>query len=178
MGKKYLTAKTTACLTQELNVDKPKSVTDAADQLVLEIKAMVLLSDSQQTLRKVVQDKVMSSHDEDITRFLGVIQDKHKTSQLGYFAMALGELILAAFLLIAGLATVVPSLLGVNSPTQLANYFGGIISAISSSGLSNSTLALLNFVFAIALLLAGFYSLKVASSNLKEVGVVSGTQLH
>ncbi len=158
-------------------MNKPKNVTTAADQLILDIKALVLLSDSQQSLRKVVEDRLLASHDDELMKFTAVVRSRQKSTELGYFLMALGELILAAFLVITGLAIVAPSLLGLSSPTALTSYYGTIISAISNSGLSSPALALVNFVFAIALLLSGFYSLRASSSNLKEAGVVSGPHL-
>ena len=158
-------------------MNKPKNVTAAADQLILDIKALVLLSDSQQSLRKVIEDRLIAPHDDELMKFTAVIRSRQKSTELGYFLMAMGELILAAFLVIAGLAIVAPSLLGLSSPTALTSYYGTIILAITNSGLSSPALALVNFVFAIALLLAGFYSLRAASSNLKEAGVVSGPHL-
>ncbi len=160
----------------QLNVEKPKDLVAAADQLTLDIKALVLLSGNQSMLRKTVEEKFHASHDEDVTKFLSVVRSAGKASPPGYFLMALGELILAAFLVIAGLAAVAPVLLGLSSPSELANYFQGIITAISSSGLSNPVIAFLDFAFGVALLLAGFYSLKVASINLKDTGVVLGTR--
>ncbi len=177
MRKKYLTLDMSISSNSHLNVEKPASITAATDDLILDIKALVLLSNSQQILRKTVEERLSSSHDEDVTKFLSIVRSTHKASQAGYFLLALGQLILAAFLVIAGLASVAPALLGLTSPGELASYFDGIISAISSSGLSNPVIAFLNFAFAVALLLAGFYSLKVASSNLKDAGVVSGTRL-
>jgi hypothetical protein len=164
-------------LTSQLNTEKPSNVAIAADQLILDIKGFVLLSQSKQNLRKTVEEKFLASHDEDVNKFLNVIRSSRGASELGYFLMALGELILAAFLLIGGLASVAPALLGLSSASAIADYFQGIISAISSSGLSNPEVAFLDFAFAVGLLLAGFYCLKVASGNLKEAGVASVSQV-
>lgn len=156
-----------------MTMSKSNNVAGAVDKLVLDIKALVLLSDSKESLHKVVEDKLLSSHDEDISNFVSIVRSRQKATQLGYFLMALGELLFAAFLVIGGLAIIAPSLLGLSSPSALISYYGAIILDISSSGLSSPVIAFINFLFAIALLLAGFYSLRVASTNLKETGVLS-----
>ena len=144
------------------------------DRLILDIKALVLLSDNTESLSNTIREKIIGSHDEHISKFVSVLQPYTKSqSKLGSFLVALGELALAAFLSIVGLSLMAPSLMGFQTPSQLLAYFRDLLSSVSSGTLSNPLIPFLDFVFALVLLLGAFYMLRRASIDLKEANLSS-----
>ena len=139
--------------------------------LVLDIKALVLLHPSDDSLRRVVESELLNSHDEDVEKFLGSVQRRGHARAREYFLAAVGELILAAFLLIAGLFTVAPAMMGLRSQAQLLNYFSEVLLSVSKSNFSSPLLGVFDFFIALGLLVAAFYSLRIASANIKETGL-------
>ena len=150
------------------------SATDAGStmgMLILDIKALVLLHPLDDSLRSAVETELLNSHDEDIEKFLGMVQRRGHAKAREYFLAAIGELILAAFLMIAGLFTVAPAMMGLRSQEQLLNYFSEVLQSVSKSNFSSPLLGVFDFLIALGLLIAGFYSLRIASANIKETGL-------
>lgn len=142
------------------------------DRLMLDIKALVLLSESDTDLSRTVHDNIMTSHDEQVSKFVSLIRPSENTeSARGQFLTALGELVLAAFLAIVGLSLLAPSLMGIKSPSDLLSYFTQVINGISAASLSNPIIPFLDFLFALLLLLGSFYLLRHASIDLKQAGL-------
>ncbi|MHB1867741.1 MAG: hypothetical protein ACYCPP_02205 [Nitrososphaerales archaeon] len=145
---------------------------EIVDKLILDIKALVLLSENDAQLSRTVQENIVGSHDEQVSRFMSSIQPTGNTgSRGGQFMAALGELVLACFLTIAGLSLLAPSLMGIQSPVRLLSYFTEIVSGISANSLSNPLIPVLDFLFALMLLLGSFYLLRHASVDLKHAGL-------
>ena len=145
---------------------------EIVNKLILDIKALVLLSENDAQLSRAVQENIVGSHDEQVSRFMSSIQPTGNTgSRGGQFMAALGELVLACFLTIAGLSLLAPSLMGIQSPVQLLSYFTEIVSGISANSLSNPLIPVLDFLFALMLLLGSFYLLRHASVDLKRAGL-------
>jgi hypothetical protein len=145
---------------------------DIVNRLVLDIKALVLLSKDDAELSRTVQENIAGSHDEQVSKFVSTIQPSANTgSRRGQFLTALGELVLASFLTIAGLSLLAPSLMGLQSPDQLLSYFKEIIDGISASSFSDPLIPFLDFLFALMLLLGSFYLLRHASVDLKHAGL-------
>ena len=145
---------------------------EIVNKLILDIKALVLLSENDAQLSRAVQENIVGSHDEQVSRFMSSIQPTGNTgSRGGQFLAALGELVLACFLTIAGLSLLAPSLMGIQSPVQLLSYFTEIVSGISANSLSNPLIPVLDFLFALMLLLGSFYLLRHASVDLKHAGL-------
>jgi hypothetical protein len=151
-----------------LSDDTQVAKDNSFDQLILDIKAVSLLSDNEETLRKIVSERLVGSQDEQVKKFIGLLIPKSKSSA-GSFLAALGELILAAFLFIAGLSLLAPSLLGLQSPDQLLSYFQQLTSDLSSTALTNPILPILDFIIALALLLSAFQLLRMSSAGIKNV---------
>ena len=146
----------------------------AIDRLILDIKTFVLLADSPEALSEPVHEKILGSHDEDVQKFMSLIQPRvGQRSRTGSFLIAVGELILAAFLSIIGLSLIAPAIIGFQSPSQLLSYFRDLTSSISASSLSNPLLPLLDFLFSLVLLLGAFYILRRASTDLKEADLLT-----
>ena len=133
---------------------------DILNRLILDIKALVLLSENDATLSRTVQENIVASHDEQVSKFMLSIQPTGNIgSRRGQFLTALGELVLASFLVIAGLSLLAPSLMGLKSPDSFS-YFTEIVSGISADSFSNPLIPLLDFLFALILLLGSFYLLE------------------
>lgn len=145
---------------------------EIVDKLLLDMKALVLLSENDTELSRTVQKNILESHDEQVTRFISLIRPSTNIgSTRGQFLSALGELILASFLVIAGLSLLAPSLMGIQSPDQLLSYFTQVVDGISAASLSNPLIPFLDFLFALMLLIGAFYLLRQASLNLKKAGL-------
>lgn len=151
------------------------ATTNSSDELVarllLDIKALMLLSGSNGTLPPGVKEKILSSHDEQISAFVSEISSSAKkpTAARGTLLSALSEMILAAVLAVVGLALLAPSVVGLSSPAQLVDYFDQIISAISVRSLSNPAIPVVEFVLAIVLLIGAFYNLRIAAESLNMI---------
>lgn len=145
---------------------------DILNKLILDVKALVLLSENDEALLKAAQEGVINSHDEQVVKFISLIQPAgRQESSSGKLITAVGELILASFLTILGLSLLAPSLMGLKSPEQLLSYFTDVINGISSGALSNPLVPALYFVFALLLLLGSFYLLRHASTDLKDANL-------
>ncbi|MGI0092057.1 MAG: hypothetical protein ACREBS_10135 [Nitrososphaerales archaeon] len=140
------------------------------DQLVLDIKSLMLLNPSDESLRKLVEDKIVSSRDDQVVEFVGMLQSRRSLNVKGSILAALGEMVLASFLVIVGLAILAPSMVGFGSPDQLSNYFIQIASSWSvQSFAGNPVVPAIEFVLALVLLLGAFYNLRIAAMNLESV---------
>jgi len=152
---------------------KPGGSHGIVDQLVLDIKALMLLKQSDQSIQLRLQSAVLETRDEDIQRFLKLIQRKRESNKRASFFVALGELILASLLAIAGLVTLAPAVVGFGSPQQIITYFSDILSFVSQREPSGVLIVFIEFVFALGLLLSSFYSLRLAATSLKEADLIS-----
>ncbi|MDA4128735.1 MAG: hypothetical protein OK422_04720 [Thaumarchaeota archaeon] len=146
------------------------------EELGLDMKALVLLHQAETDLRLRIQDKLLDSHDEQIRRFVDLLQRRKKPPAARSFAMAIGELILASFLLLAGTVAIMPTLIGVNTPQALVDYFAQTVySSLGRSPFAQYT-SLIEFAFSLLLLLAAFYTLRQAAKDLKEMGLAVETR--
>ena len=142
------------------------------DRLILDIKALVLLSEDDAKLTQTVHENIVESHDEQVVRFISLIRPiGNAEGRRGPFLTALGELVLASFLIIVGLSLLAPSLMGIQSPDQLFAYFTEIVSGISANSFSNPLIPVLDFLFALIMLLSSFYLLRHASVGLRQAGL-------
>ncbi|MDG6998867.1 MAG: hypothetical protein JRN15_07110 [Nitrososphaerota archaeon] len=151
---------------------EPGQKDDVLNRLILDVKALVLLSENDDALLKAAQEGVINSHDEQVVKFMSMIQPAKKIEhRREKFITALGQLILASFLTILGLSLLAPSLMGLQSPEQLRSYFTEVVNGISASSLSNPLIPGLDFIFALLLLLGSFYLLRYAASDLKAANL-------
>ncbi|MDG6998506.1 MAG: hypothetical protein JRN15_05255 [Nitrososphaerota archaeon] len=155
-----------------MSSNNTKNLDATANQIVLDIKALVLLSQNEEELAQVVSERIAGLHDEHISKFLSMLNLK-KTSpgRRGPFLIALGELVLASFLSIAGLTLIAPSLQGFGSSSQFLEYFQQLVLKMSPSSITNPVLPVLDFLLAISLLLGAFYLLRQSSKDLKQLGI-------
>jgi len=144
---------------------------DLLDRLVLDIKAISLLYGSETELRDKLGSKVTESNDESIRRFVKALQTEGQVQTGRRLALALGELLTAAILVVAGAVVLVPTVVGVNTLSSLVQYFAERTSgAVGTSPLS-PFLSFMEFGVGVVLLLAAFFSLREAALNLKQAGL-------
>lgn len=144
---------------------------DLTDKLVLDIKALVLLHGSEAELKSRLDRKLGESTDESVVKFVKVLQKEEKPGSVGLMLMALGELVLASLLVLAGTIVLVPTFVGITSPTALMQYFTeNVITGLGNSPLGQYV-SLIEFALGAVLMLAAFYSLRQAALNLKETGL-------
>jgi hypothetical protein len=149
-----------------------KADDEIISRLKLDIRGLALLHESDAELRPVLERSFLESQDEYVTRFMRLIQPRRPSEAEGNVPMALGEIVLASFLTILGLAAFVPVMLGLSSPQQWLDYFSSTLSPSFTSGPLYFGVPLLDFVFSAMLLLGAFYSLRRAAKNLKGAGLI------
>lgn len=142
------------------------------DELVLDIKGLMLLNPTDESLEAVLRNSLVNSTDPEVSRFMSLVQKKDKrSSEGGYFLMAVAEIILASILFIAGLALISPTILGLGSPAQFSNFVTTIAETVSRQTLTNPVVPPLEFILALSLLLGAFFTLRAASESLKETDI-------
>lgn len=150
----------------------PDPAEESIDRILLEIKALSFLSASDEAMADRLRDRILASHDEDVKRFLSAVEPVRPSRAWGQILIGVGELVLAAFLTVMGILTIVPSILGLDSPGQVVRYFGDVFTGISTAGLSDPVILSMSFAMAIFLLLSAFYTLRQAAPHLRRGGVV------
>ncbi len=151
----------------------PSSTEEILTRLVLDIKALMLLSSSDPSLAHEIEERIASSHDEQIVAFANLISSKKKPeSGRAFLFIALGEMVFASILSVLGLALLAPSVAGLSSSNQLQSYFTEIVSKTSSSTFSNPLIPVGAFILAVLLLLSAFYNLRIAAANLKTLSAL------
>jgi hypothetical protein len=145
------------------------STDEAMSRLLLDIKALMLLSGSDKTIEPLLKEKIVSSHDEQIASFVSMLSSRKPESGWSSLLIAVSEMVFAAILAVAGLALLAPSIVGFSSPNQLSFYFSQIVGAISPTSLSNPVIPAGEFVIAVLLLVGAFYNLRIAANNLKTI---------
>ena len=145
---------------------------EIVSRLKLDMKALTLLYESDAELRPVLEASLLESQDEYLRRFMNLIRPPPASEGDGNVPMALGEIVLASFLTIVGLAAFVPVMAGLSTPQQWLTYFSSALSPSFLSGPLYFWVPLLDFAFSAVLLLGAFYSLRRAAKNLKRAGLV------
>ena len=155
---------------------QPTSSDRIVNQLLLDIKSLMLLNPSTESLRHVIDERIASSHDEQITDFVSLLQSRKSLNMKGAILAAIGEMVLASFLVIVGLAILAPSVVGFGSPNQLSNYFVQLVSSSVLTFAGSPVVPIVEFVLALVLILGAFYNLRLAAVNLQSAkSLVSGT---
>jgi len=144
---------------------------DLLDRLVLEIKATSLLYGSEAELREKLERKIAESDDENVRRFVKALQVEGPVQTGRKFALALGELLTAAILVVAGAVVLIPTVAGVNTLSSLVQYFSERTSGTVGTSPLSPYLSFMEFAVGVVLLLAAFFSLREAALNLKQAGL-------
>jgi len=85
-------------------------------------------------------------------------------------ALALGQLILGSFLMLAGIVAIAPFLTGGTSSSALVSFFGAALSNVATAPAFFPVLPELVILLSVALLLSALYALRNASVALREAG--------
>ncbi len=144
---------------------------DLLDRLILEIKAMALLYQSEEELRERLEDKITGSHDENVRRFVRALQSHGPEETRGRLALALGELFTAAILVVAGAVILIPTVAGVSTLSDLVQYFAERTSGPIGTSPLSPYLTFMEFAVGAALILSAFFALREAALNLRRAGL-------
>jgi len=146
----------------------PDPAEESIDRILLEIKALSFASASEEAMVDRLRERILASHDEDVKRFVSAVEPIRPSRAWGQILIGAGELLVAAFLTVAGFVAIVPSVLGLDSPGQVMRYFGDVFYAVSTAGLSDPVILGASFAIAVFLLLAAFYTLRQAAPLLRH----------
>lgn len=141
------------------------------DKLILQVKAFSLLYGSEGELRERLEGKVLESHDEAVKRFVRALQTGGRGQTGRLVAIALGELLFASLLVVAGTVVLVPTVVGVNTLQGLVEFFLERAAGNSGGSLLTPYLSFVEFAIGVILVIAAFFSLREAASNLRQAGV-------
>lgn len=142
-------------------------------KLVLDMKALGLLYPSDVELRNVVQTGLLDTHDEQLQRVLHSLSSGRPEKNGNSVALALGQLILGSFLMVAGIAAIAPFLMGVTNSSALAKFFGAALANAAAAPAFFPVLPELVILLSVALLLSALYALRRASVTLKDAGYIN-----
>jgi len=145
---------------------------EAIDRIILDIKTLVELEESEEATAKRLRERLLASHDADIKRFLSSLEPYRPLWPWGQMLIGAGELALAAFLTVIGLILIVPSILGFTSRGDIGQYLSDLVLGLSASGLSDPLVLALGFGFGLFLLLTALYTLRQASRSFGQSGLV------
>ena len=146
-------------------------------RLKLDVKALTLLYESDSDLKGALDRAFTSSGDPEMLRFVGLLQARSRPRGRGSFLISVGEIVLASFMTILGIAAFLPSLTGLLTPHQLLDYFSSAVAPSFSSGPLYAAAPALDFVFATVLMVCAFYTLRQASLNIKESSLAPETSV-
>lgn len=143
-----------------------------ANQILLDIKAFMIVQESDMKAKHTIDRLILESHDEYVNRFVGLISKKRSISRGGHVLAAIGELLLSSFLIIGGIVLLAPSIVGLNTPEQLYNYLIQILAYLTSNGPLFPLARIMGFAIAALLLLAAVFTLRLAASSIEEAGLM------
>ncbi len=144
---------------------------DLLDRLILEVKAIALLYSSDAELRDKLGARLMDSHDEGVRRFVRALQSETRMETGRLLAIAIGELVMASLLVVAGTIVLVPTVAGVNSLEGLAQYLAQRVAGSAVGSPLSPYVSFIEFGVGVALVLSAFFALREAAANLKQVGL-------
>ncbi len=151
----------------------PDTSDEAIDRILLDIRILGARRGWGESATRSLREKVLVSHDEDVKQFVAALERRRDIRPWGLIFMGVGELVLGAFLTVGGLILVVPAVLGFTSRGEVARYLSELSLGLSSSALSDPVVIGLGFGFSLFLILAALYTLRQASRNFRQSGVVS-----
>jgi hypothetical protein len=149
-----------------------KAAEEVVARLKLDVRALTLLYESDADLRPVLERSLLESQDGYVSRFVSLLQSRRPPEDGGNLPLAIGEIVLASFLAILGLAAFVPAMAGLNSAQQWLSYLSIAVGPAFASQPLTSGAPVLDFLFSALLLLGAFYSLRRAGKNLKNAGMI------
>lgn len=145
---------------------------DLLDRLILDVKAVSLLYATEAELQDRLDGMIVRSNDESIHRFVKALQFRGGGGQTGrLLIIAMGDLLLASLLVIAGAVILVPTVVGVSTLQGLVQFFAERASESTFGSLLTPYLSFVEFAMGALLVISAFYSLREAAANLKQAGI-------
>jgi len=144
-----------------------------ASRLLLDMKALALLHPSDADLQALVDGSLLASHDDQVARVIDSLGVKRPRRAGGSVVIAIGELLLASFLMVGGLVAIAPFLTGVSTSNSLVQYFSTSMKSLATSPAFFPVLPELVVLLSVVLLISALYALRKASLTLKEEGFAS-----
>lgn len=151
-------------------VDSDHGLDEEIDELVLSVKAVMLLCGNSVECRNSLRERIRDMQDEEIDSFLDVFH-KPQRGLLPQISMAVGEIILASVLLFLGVAILTPALVGFSGPEAFLHYFVSAQVALINAVPYFPFVLLTDFIVAIALLSSAFYALKESAEKIESAGL-------
>ncbi|MDA4114433.1 MAG: hypothetical protein OK474_10345 [Thaumarchaeota archaeon] len=150
---------------------------ELASKLKLDVKALTLLYESDLALQAILDKTFTESGDSEMLRFARLLQARRRPGGLGALLISVGEIILASFLTVLGIAVFIPALVGLVMPQQFLDYFSRIIVPALASSPLFVVAPVLDFVLASVLMLCAFYTLRQASQSIRESAMILETSV-
>jgi len=142
-------------------------------KVALDMKALALLHPSDAELRAVIRAGLLDSHDEQLDRVIHLLNSERPEKTTNSVALALGQLLLGSFLMVAGIVAIAPFMMGVSDTSALVKFFGAALSSATSAPAFFPVLPELVILLSVALLLSAFYALRSASTTLRDAGYIN-----
>ena len=142
----------------------------ATGELPVQVKRFIQSAKTEFGLYEQIRDQFINSPDEDIRKFVGLIQRPfYASSSVLNFVVSIFQLIISAFLLVLGISVISPSVLNI-SLTDIIQQFA---SFAQSPGGNNATYVLqgLLFLTGIAFITDAFNHLRSAAFYLRIAGI-------
>jgi len=155
----------------------PDQEDELVSKLKLDAKALTLLQGSDTALKEMLDRAFTDSGDAELQRFARLLGTRRRPGGRGKLLTSLGEMVLASFLAVLGIAAFVPALTGLTTPRQLIDYFSGVLAPSLSSGPLYAGASALDFGLAALLMLAAFYTLREASPDIRESALALETSV-
>lgn len=148
-----------------------KQLTDSKTELLrTEIKNLVRESKTEFGLYEEIRDQFINSSDDDIRKFVAVIQRPfYASSSVLNFSFSVFQLLISSFLLVLGISVISPSVLNI-SITQIIQQFASLA---ESPGGTNATYLLqgLFFITGVTFIADALNHLRSAAFYLRIAGI-------
>ncbi len=142
----------------------------ASGELADQVKRLVKSAKTEYGLYEQVRDQFINSPDEDIRKFVALVQRPfYASSSALNFVVSIFQLVISAFLLVLGISVISPSVLNLSVPDILQQF----ASLAQSPGGNNGTYLLegLLFLTGIAFITDAFNHLRSAAFYLRIAGI-------
>lgn len=150
--------------------NKDSRMDEAVGEMVLSVKAVMLLCGSSVDCKDYVRNAVIDKQDAEVGEFIELFQ-KPKEKIVPQIVMSAGEILLSSFLLFMGIALISPALVGFQGPDAFLNYFINTQIALINAIPFSPFVILVDFLIAVALLSSAFYSLRESAEKLANAGL-------
>jgi len=146
-----------------------------ASKLLMDIKALTILYPSDVALKGILAKSFVDDSDDDVRRLTRVIVPERREDTRGSALIAASEILLASFLAILGIGSLIPSMIGLGSPRQLVDYFAGQLAPSFGTGPLAVAAPIVDLAFSFLLVVGALLLLRRAALELKEAGLVVET---